>query len=58
MDVKVTPCTSDEFPARAKRPHNSRMDQSKLVKNGFTPLPDWKDALSRYLAEIGILEGY
>ena len=56
MDVTVTPCTSDEFPAKAKRPHNSRMDQSKLVKNGFTPLPEWKDALSRYLKEKGVIK--
>ncbi len=55
MDVKVTPCTSDQFPAKAKRPHNSRMDQSKLVKNGFTPMPEWKDALNRYLKEKGVI---
>lgn len=52
MDVAVTPCTSAEFPARAKRPTNSRMDKSKLIKNGFQPLPDWKDALARYLDEL------
>ena len=52
MDVSVTPCTSDEFPAKAKRPTNSRMDKSKLAENGFEPLPDWKDALARYLDEL------
>lgn len=52
MDVAVTPCTSDEFPSRAKRPTNSRMDKSKLVENGFELLPDWKDALARYLDEL------
>jgi len=52
MDVRVTPCSSDEFPSRAKRPSNSRMDKSKLEKNGFKLLPDWKDALSRYLEEL------
>ncbi len=52
MDVTVTPCTSDEFPAKAKRPTNSRMDKSKLIENGFEPLPDWKDALARYLDEL------
>lgn len=35
--------------SKAKRPFNSRLDKSKLVENGFRPLPDWKDALSRYL---------
>ena len=33
--------------------HNdSRLDKSKLVDNCFKPLPDWKDALKRYLEEI------
>ena len=50
--VKVTPVDSTAFPAKAKRPHNSRMDKSKLAENGFEPLPSWKDALERYLKEI------
>ena len=48
-DVKVNPVSSDEFPAKAKRPHNSRMDKSKLTQNGFRLLPSWQDALKRYL---------
>lgn len=52
MDVKVTPVCSDAFPAKAKRPSNSRMDKSKLTENGFSPLPGWQDALKRYLKEI------
>lgn len=52
MDVEVTPVDSTKFPARAKRPHNSRMNQTKLDENGFNRLPDWKDALARYLDEI------
>ena len=51
-DVKVNPVSSEEFPAKAKRPHNSRMDKSKLTENGFTPLPAWQDALKRYLEVI------
>ena len=50
--VKVNPVSSDEFPTKAKRPHNSRMDKSKLTENGFTPLPAWQDALKRYLEII------
>lgn len=48
-NVEVSPVGSDAYPAKAKRPSNSRMDKSKLVENGFEPLPDWKDALGRYL---------
>lgn len=49
--VKVTPVDSSAFPAKAKRPKNSRMDKERLEENGFTRLPDWKDALQRFLNE-------
>ena len=52
LDVKVTSVSSDAFPVKAKRPHNSRMDKSKLTENGFELLPKWQDALSRYLSEL------
>ena len=52
LDVAVTPVNSDAFLVKAKRPHNSRMDKSKLTKNGFELLPSWQDALKRYLSEL------
>lgn len=52
-DVKVTPVDSTAFPAKAKRPMNSRMSKDKLEANGFNRLPSWQDALGRYLKEIG-----
>lgn len=52
LNVNVTPVGSDAFPVKAKRPHNSRMDKSKLLENGFKPLPVWQDALRRYLQEL------
>ncbi len=52
VDIRVNPVSSDEFPAKAKRPHNSRMDKRKLAQNGFRPLPPWQDALKRYLEII------
>ena len=52
-NTKVVPVTTEEYGiSKAARPFNSRLDKSKLVKNGFEPLPDWQDALSRYLKEI------
>ena len=52
-DVIVDPVTTAEYGvSRAKRPFNSRLDKSKLVDNGFTPLPEWQDALKRYMEEI------
>lgn len=49
-DTKVTPVTTAEYGlSKAVRPFNSRLDKSKLVENGFKPLPLWTDAVSRYL---------
>lgn len=57
LSTKVLPVTTAEYGlSRAKRPFNSRLDKSKLVEAGFQPLPDWKNALSRYLIEIGELK--
>ena len=52
VEVKVNPVTSDMFPAKAKRPKNSRMSKEKLDVNGFHRLPTWQNALERYLGEI------
>ena len=51
-EVKVTPVSSDQFPVKAVRPANSRMNKAKLAENGFEPLPTWQDALGRFLKEI------
>ena len=50
--VKVTPVDSSGFPAKAKRPQNSRMSKEKLTENGFDRLPAWQDALGRYLETL------
>ena len=52
-DTNVVPVTTAEYGvSKAARPFNSRLDKSKLVENGFVPLPAWQDALARYLKEI------
>ncbi|MHC1785549.1 MAG: dTDP-4-dehydrorhamnose reductase [Christensenellales bacterium] len=52
IPAKVIPVTTAEYGlSKAARPFNSRLDKSKLVENGFKPLPDWRDALKRYLGE-------
>ena len=51
--LTVDSVTTEEYGlSKAARPFNSRLDKSKLVENGFTPLPTWQDALARYLKEI------
>ena len=53
LTTKVIPVTTAEYgESKAARPFNSRLDKSKLVKNGFEPVPDWKDAVARYLKEL------
>lgn len=50
--TKVIPVTTEEYGlSKAARPFNSRLDKSKLVENGFKPLPDWKDAVARYIEQ-------
>ena len=53
LKVNVIPVSTEEYGlSKAKRPFNSRLDKSKLLQEGFRPLPDWKDALARYLKEL------
>ena len=53
--TKVIPVTTEEYGlSKAKRPYNSRLDKGKLGENGFKSLPDWKDALMRYLKETEV----
>ena len=53
MNTAVIPVTTAEYGlSKAARPFNSRLDKSKLRESGFEPLPDWRDALARYLKEI------
>ena len=55
--VNVVPVSTAEYGlSKAARPFNSRLDRSKLAKNGFTPLPHWQDALARYLELLKIQE--
>lgn len=52
-DTSVVPVTTVEYGlSKAARPFNSRLCKNKLTEMGFTPLPTWQDALSRYLQEI------
>lgn len=54
LTAKVIPVTTEEYGmSLARRPFNSRLSKEKLTEQGFERLPDWQDALDRYLAEIG-----
>jgi dTDP-4-dehydrorhamnose reductase len=45
----VVPCTSREFPRPAPRPANSRLEKKALRLKGYTPLPNWRQALEDFL---------
>ena len=52
-DTKGIPVTTEEYGlSKAARPYNSRLDKGKLAEAGFEPLPDWRDALARYLDAV------
>ena len=52
IEMEVVPVSAAEYPAKAKRPENSRMSKEKLTENGFDRLPPWQDALKRYLKAL------
>lgn len=53
MGVAVKRVSTAEYPAKAARPLNSRLSKASLEAAGFARLPDWHDALERYLKELG-----
>ena len=52
LPTRVNYVTTDQYPARAHRPSNSRLSKARLTQAGFEKLPTWEDALSRYLKQI------
>ena len=52
LPCRVEPITGDQYPTAAARPHNSRLSKDCLEQAGFSRLPDWKNALARYAAEV------
>ena len=55
LDTEIIPVTTAEYgKSAAKRPFNSRLDKSKLTKAGFRRLPNWQDAVSRYLKDANL----
>ncbi len=52
LACRALPVLTEEFPSPAARPGNSRLDKSSLDRAGFSRLPDWRDALRRYLLEL------
>lgn len=53
IDIEVHPVKTKDYTAtKAVRPLNSRLSKSSLDEAGFQRLPEWKDALKRYVKEL------
>lgn len=52
LNVKINHITTAEYPTMAKRPLNSRLSKTKLVKNNFNTLPDWQVALNDFIDKV------
>ena len=52
IEARLSPVVTKEYPRKAVRPKNSRLGKEKLRKEGFAPLPHWKDALKRYMSSF------
>ena len=52
LSAKVEPVSSLEYPTKAVRPKNSRLSKDKIEAQGFSRLPTWQDALTRYIEEL------
>ena len=53
--AEIVPCTTEQYPAKAKRPKNSRLSKKCLDYAGFDRLPPWQDALARFLKELDLV---
>lgn len=53
LPMKVHPVTSSQYPTKAIRPLNSRLSKASLDDGGFSRLPEWQNAVRRYLEELG-----
>ena len=52
IEIKVNPCTSEEFPRPAPRPHYSVLSNQKWIDAGFTPMRNYEEALKEYLDSL------
>lgn len=50
--TRVQRVTTEEYGAKAPRPHNSRLSKTRLTERGFSLLPPWQDALKCFLAQL------
>jgi dTDP-4-dehydrorhamnose reductase len=49
---KINPIPTEQYPTKATRPKNSRLSKASLDDNGFARLPEWQDALKRFLGDM------
>ncbi|HLV31534.1 MAG TPA: sugar nucleotide-binding protein, partial [Chitinispirillaceae bacterium] len=47
--VNLEPCTTEEFPRPAPRPHNSVLENCRLKKHGINIISDWENGFEKFL---------
>lgn len=50
--VKVTPCTSDEYPSRVQRPKNVVLGKRKVQERLQITIPHWRDSLAKFIRDL------
>ena len=45
LECKIKPCTTADYPTKARRPHYSVLDKSKFVATFGITIPEWKESL-------------
>ncbi|MFH5835236.1 dTDP-4-dehydrorhamnose reductase [Proteiniclasticum sp. C24MP] len=56
INMIVNPISTEDYPTKANRPLNSRLSKENTTKAGLDRMPHWKDALTRFIAEINCQE--
>lgn len=51
-DAEVLPCTSEEYPTRARRPKNAVLDKRKIQQRLGLEIPHWKESLQTCIDEL------
>ena len=52
VEVNLNPIMTEDYPTRARRPRNSKLSKSVLIKNDYTLLPSWENALRKMIGEL------
>lgn len=53
-NCKVIPCTTEEYPTKARRPMNTVLDKSKFLRTFGMEIPEWRESLKKCIDELQV----